>query len=129
MHPARWLWWALGLLGSSFAIFALPASLEGPELVSISPGHAIAVLDAVAIAPLLAASALLLGGVWAARASLRESVGSHPGPSLGLAFVGGLGLGLLLASVYSGFFGWWAIGAGLLTAVVIVVAIRARRGP
>jgi hypothetical protein len=53
MHLAWWLQWALGLLGLSLVIFALPSHVEGPVLVRISPGHAIAALDAVAIVPLL----------------------------------------------------------------------------
>jgi hypothetical protein len=125
MLPARWLWWALGLLTCSFAIFALPARFEGPALLPISPGHAIAALDAVAIVPLLAASLLLYGGLWTARARLRESIHQYPELSLAIGFTGGLGLGLLTASVYSGFFGWWAVGAALLTAAVVVTAVWA----
>lgn len=127
MQLARWLRWTLGLLALSFALFALPAGLEGPVLIPISPGHAIAVLDAVAIVPLVIATALLYGGVWSSRARLRESARGRPGLAVWLAFVGGLGLGLLLASVYSGFFGWWAIGAALFTAAVVIVAIHAGR--
>lgn len=127
MQLARWLWWTLGLLAVSFALFALPADLEGPVLVPISSGHAIAVLDAAAIVPLVIASALLYGGVWRSRARLRESAGRRPGVAVWLAFTGGLGLGLLLASVYSGFFGWWAVGAALFTAAIVTVAIHAGR--
>lgn len=127
MLPARWLWWALGLLACSFAIFALPAHLEGPALLPISPGHAVAVLDAVAIIPLLAASVLLYGGLWTSRAHLLDSVRHHPERSLAIGFAGGLGLGLLMASVYSSFFGWWAVGAALLTAVLLAAAVSAAR--
>jgi hypothetical protein len=125
MQLARWLWWTLGLLVLSFALFALPADFEGPVLVPISSGHAIAVLDAAAIVPLVIASALLYAGVWRSRARLRESARSRPGVAVWLAFTGGLGLGLLLASVYSGFFGWWAIGAALLTAAMVTAAASA----
>ena len=128
MPISRWLRWTLGILALSFALFALPARLEGPVLVPISPGHAIAVLDAAATVPLVIASALLYGGLWSARARLRESACRRPWFGVALAFFGGVGLGLLLASVYSGFFGWWAIGAALFAAVVIIVAIHAGRG-
>ncbi len=127
MQLARWLRWTLGLLALSFALFSLPAGLEGPELVPISRGHAIALLDAVAIVPLAIATVLLYGGVWHSRARLRESARGRPGLAVWLAFVGGLGLGLLVASVYSGFFGWWAIGAVLFTAAALTVAIHAGR--
>jgi len=127
VHLERWLSWALGLLGLAFVLFALPSQVEGPVLLRISPGHAIAVLDAVAIVPLLVASALLFGGVWAARARLRVFAERHPGRTFGASFIGGLGLGLLLASVYSGFSGWWVVGAILFTAVVVAAGLRAGR--
>jgi hypothetical protein len=127
MHLARWLRWALGLLGLSFAIFALPSHLEGPVLVPISPGHAIAVVDAVAIVPLLLASGLLLGGLWRARARLLDAVRDRPSSSLGVVFGGGFGLALLLASVFSGFSAWWAVGALLFTASVLVAALHIGR--
>ena len=41
------------------------------------------------------------------------------------AFVAGLGLGLLLASVLTTFFWWWAIGAALLTATLLAEAMVA----
>jgi hypothetical protein len=39
--------------------------------------------------------------------------------------VAGLGLGLLLASAFSAFFWWWAIGAILFGAMLIVATIMA----
>jgi hypothetical protein len=39
----------------------------------------------------------------------------------------GLGLGLLVASVF-GFFWWWAVGAGLLTATLLAAAVVAAGG-
>ena len=85
MHLERWLSWGLGLLLVAFALFAVPSQVEGPVLLRISSGHAIAVLDAVAIIPLLVASALLYGGVWGARARLLESRGVIPIVRWGLA--------------------------------------------
>jgi hypothetical protein len=40
------------------------------------------------------------------------------------AFVAGLGLGLLVASVFA-FFWWWAIGAALLSATLLAAAVVA----
>jgi hypothetical protein len=40
------------------------------------------------------------------------------------AFVGGLGLGLLVASVFV-FFWWWVIGAALLMATLLAAALVA----
>jgi len=125
--PRRWFTWALGLLAVSFCVFALPSAVEGPVLVRISPDHAIAVLDAVAIVPLVAASVLLFGGLWVRRARLRGVVREHPDRSAGVSFMGGLGLGLLIASVYSGFSGWWAVGAIVFTLSVAAAAVCASR--
>jgi hypothetical protein len=41
-------------------------------------------------------------------------------------FGGGLGMGLLLASVFP-FFWWWAVGATLFTVTLILVALAAAR--
>ena len=46
-------------------LFALPAGLEGPVLVPISPGHGLSLVDVVALVPLLAGTGLL---------ALREAV-------------------------------------------------------
>jgi len=56
---------------------------------------------------------------------LLEALQRSPGiASLGI-FVAGLGLGLLLASAFSAFFWWWAIGAILFGAMLIVATIMA----
>ena len=54
--------WGLGLIGLGVAIMALPASIEGPVLVDISPGHAVATVDAIGLVPLVVGVALLLWG-------------------------------------------------------------------
>ncbi len=48
-----WPFGALGLVVIAIALLAAPAQVEGPVLVPISPGHALAVLDFVALIPLL----------------------------------------------------------------------------
>jgi heme exporter protein D len=46
----------------------------------------------------------------------------------GLGLLAGLGAGLLIASVFSGFFWWWAVGATALgVALLILVPLTARR--
>jgi hypothetical protein len=42
--------------------------------------------------------------------------------------VSGAGLGLLIASAFSGFFWWWAIGAAVFGMTVIVAVLVALRG-
>jgi hypothetical protein len=122
---ARWFQSALVLLAVSLALFAVPTQFEGPVLLDISPGHAIAVLDGVAIVPLLAANWLLLRGLWRGRVDLGDLVRRHPGRGSATIFAGGAGLGLLLASAFSAFFWWWAIGAALFGLVFVGCALAA----
>jgi hypothetical protein len=48
-------------------LFAHPAQVEGPVLLRVGAGHAITVLDAVAIVPLVASSSLFFWGIWRKR--------------------------------------------------------------
>jgi hypothetical protein len=105
-------------------LFVVPAGLEGPVLVPISPGHGLSLVDVVALVPLLAGTGLLLGGLWQRRQRLDVALTLRPWSARVSAFVAGLGLGLLLASVFT-FFWWWAIDAALLTATLLAAALVA----
>ena len=105
----------------------MPASLEGPVLVEISPGHAIAAADAVGILPLAIGSALLYWLLWSRRFQLGVCVSARPATALAAVFISGLGLGLLLASAFSGFFWWWAIGAVFFASIVVAASVVAAR--
>ena len=122
--------WLLGC-GSLFALalilFVLPAGLEGPVLVPISPGHGLSLVDVVALVqlvPLLTGTGLLAGGLWQRRQRLGAALTRRAWFAWAGAFVAGLGLGLLVASVFV-FFWWWAIGAALLTAMLLAAALVA----
>ncbi len=52
-----WPFSPLGLVGIAIAVLAAPRRVEGPVRIPISSGHALAVLDAVALGPLLVGSA------------------------------------------------------------------------
>jgi len=108
---AKWLWTVVGLLVIAFSIFALPASMEGPVLIPISPGHALSTTDIVALVPLLLANALLYYGFWRGRSKLWQFMSHSPGSAFVSILIAGFGLGLLIASAFSNFAGWWAIGA------------------
>jgi hypothetical protein len=123
----RWLGACLALLAVALAVFMIPSRLEGEVLLAITPGHGLTTMDLVALAPLVAASVLLLGGLWRRRGHLAAALAGRPAFAAGAPFAAGLGLGLLLASVY-GFFWWWVIGAGLLTAVLVALAVVAAGG-
>ena len=115
---------ALGLV-----ILALPASVEGPPIVPISPGHALSAVDALGVVPLTAGALWLHAGLWRRRARLAVWARGHVGAAAGLTFAAGLGLGLLLASAFSAFYWWWAVGAMMFAlanaAAVLVAAVNA----
>ena len=56
-----------GLATVGAAVLAAPAAWEGPVLVEISPGRAIALLDAFGIVPLTLGSAILYRELWVRR--------------------------------------------------------------
>ena len=87
--PAR----ALVMMGVGLAMLGMPASIEGPVILPISPGHALSVLDAIGVLPLLTGSFSLYRGLWQRRGSLRAVALRVPGPAGGLVFVGGFGRG------------------------------------
>ena len=120
----KWLLRCGTLFALAFILFVVPAGLEGPVLVPISPGHGLSLVDVVALVPLLAGTGLLLGGLWQRRQRLDVALTRRPWSARVGAFVAGLGLGLLVASVLA-FFWWWAIGAALLTATLLTAALVA----
>jgi hypothetical protein len=122
----RWLLGCGSLLALALGLLVVPAGLEGPVLVPISPGHGLSLVDMVALVPLLAGVALLFGGLWQRRMRLDAALTRRPWSARAGAFVAGLGLGLLMASVFA-FFWWWAIGAALLTATLLTAALVAAR--
>jgi hypothetical protein len=126
----RFYWPAapLAAIGVGIVILAAPARVEGPVLVPISPGHALSLLDIVGVIPLLAGSAFVYLGLWKRRPRLYGFASQKPGIAAASVFGGGLGLGLLIASSFSAFFWWWAVGAVLFGfTLVAAVAVAARR--
>jgi amino acid permease len=79
----------------------MPTSVEGRVLVPISEGHGLSILDTVG-AVLLAAA-----GTWLDVLLVRRLPGLRLAPRtpFGLGLLASLGLGLVLASVYSEFSG------------------------
>ena len=114
---------------AGLAILALPAELEGPALLPISPGHALSLVDAVGVVPLAAGSTWLHAGLWRRRERLALWSRQRTGAAAGLTFAAGLGLGLLLASAFSVFYWWWAVGAavfGIANVAAVLVAAMGR---
>jgi hypothetical protein len=123
----RWLLGCGILFALAMVLFVVPAGLEGPVLVPISPGHGLSLVDVVALVPLLAGTGLLAGGLWQRRQELDAALTRRPWLAIAGALVAGLGLGLLVASVFA-FFWWWAIGAALLSATLLAAAVVATLG-
>ncbi len=123
MKHAAWAIAGWGAIALAIALFAAPAEWEGPTLVPISPGHALAVLDTLALAPLLVGLGTLLVGLARRHNQVAGLLCRTPGTAGLVVFVGGLGLGLLLSSAFSTFWWWWAIGATLLQVSLLVTTI------
>ena len=127
LSAQKWLFGCGALLVLALILFAVPAGLEGRALVPISPGHALSLLDALALVPLLGAVAILTAGLWQRRQQLRVAVTRSPWSASAVTVGAGVGLGLLLAAVFP-FFWWWAIGAALFTVALAAVTLAAARG-
>ena len=76
--------WLLGcgtLFALALILFVVPAGLEGPVLVPISPGHGLSLVDVVALVPLLAGTG---AAVWRPlAASTAVGCGAHPAALVG----------------------------------------------
>jgi hypothetical protein len=125
-QATSWPLGGVGLVAIAIALLAAPAQVEGPVLVPISPGHALSVLDSVALVPLLTGLARLYWGIWTRRYRLYDAMHTSPGKGALGVFVAGLGVGLLLASAFSAFW-WWAIGATLFLAMTVAALVVTSR--
>ena len=122
----RWPAGPLAALALGLAVLALPARVEGPELLAIGPGHALSVLDLLGALPLTIGAVWLEIGLWRRRTALAQWTRGRPGVAGMVWFGAGLGLGLLIASAFSRFFWWWAIGAILLVGAAGALLVMAR---
>ena len=119
-RKVSWLLTGLALVVVGLAILAAPSRWEGPVLIPISPGHGLSLLDMFGVAPILVGTGWLYFGLWQRRQRLYESIQRSPQMGGLGVLVAGTGLGLLLASSFSAFFWWWAVGAFLFGAMLIV---------
>jgi hypothetical protein len=127
LSALAWPGAALAAIALGIAVLAAPASIEGPILLPIAPGHAVSTLDAIGLIPLTVGCLSLYAGLWRRRSRLSRISGQAPGFAAIVLVVGGFGLGLLIASAFSAFFWWWAIGA-VLFALALLAAVFAAVG-
>ncbi|MET7751453.1 hypothetical protein [Micromonospora sp. NPDC005367] len=112
------------LIVAGVLVLFVPAGGEGRVLVPVSEGHGLSAVDGVG------AALLAVGGTWLEVLVVRRLpyLALRPRALFGLGLLAGLGIGLLIASVFSGFFWWWAVGASALgVAVLVLVPLTARR--
>jgi hypothetical protein len=82
----------------------------------------LSLVDVMALVPSLGATGLLVGGLWRLRQGLDAALVRRPWPTRAGAVVAGLGLGLLVVSLFT--FRWWAIGAALLATTLLGCRLR-----
>ena len=104
-------------------MIAVPDS--SPRLFSISEGHGPSTLETIGIAVLLAGWSLAFSEAWARRRRLATAL--PPAYRYVAAGLLGLGVGLLVASVFSGYEWWWAVGTAVLVAVQAAALIAVFR--
>lgn len=98
---------------------------SGPRLLSFSGAHGPGVVDLVGIL----AAGIGNAAPWWYVIRHRASVSGLPAGARGLLwFGGGLGAGLVIASVFSDFSTWWAVGTGLIVVLQVgLFAVVSRR--
>lgn len=116
-------WITLSVVGG--VVIALPDADE--RVVSFSEAHGPSLFDLAGVFLALAGWAVFLHALWRRRDRLAMARGTVVSDIL--LFALGLGAGLVIASVVSGFAWWWAIGVGLLVAAQrVCAALIGRRG-
>ncbi len=108
-----------------FAVFLIliPDPWEGPVLYKIDSEHNLSLIDLISMIPLLISVTWIQRGVWKRRIFLFNKVTLYPGAAVLVVFFMGLGLGMLLASGFSSFRYWWAIGGVLILTTLINVVL------
>ncbi|MEU1248619.1 hypothetical protein ACWD8I_27685 [Micromonospora arida] len=122
--PRRQVHTAALLIVAGVLVLFVPAGDEGRVLVPISEGHGLSAVDGIG------AGLLALGGTWLEVLVVRRLpyLTLPPRALFALGLLAGLGVGLLVASVFAGFFWWWAVGAATLgIALLVLVPLTARR--
>ena len=118
------LWAVLTLAGS--VLIALPDT--GPALVTMSGEHAPGLVDSAGALLVLAGFGVLLSVIVRRRQTVISYLSMRPGRLAAVTFLGGTGLGLTLAGVFTDFWWWWLIGALLMQACWLALWALASQG-
>ena len=122
--------WTLGfvlLLVLSVIVLAMPARFEGPILATITQRHGVTLSDVVGFVPLSVGWLAWVVGIWRRRRRVEAAISASPRAATVSAFVGGLGVGLVIATARTS--SWWLVlGAAPITSVALgAVPIVSRR--
>jgi hypothetical protein len=115
------------LLILSVIVLAMPARFEGPILVTITQRHRVTLSDVVGFIPLSVGWLAWVVAIWRRRWRVEAAISASHGAATDSAFVGGLGVGLVIATDRTS--SWWLVlGAALRTSVALgAVPIVSRR--
>ena len=117
------IWMTASAVGA--ILLALPD--RGDRLVNFSEAHGLTLVDGLGVAVLVAGWLPVAAAGWQRRNELMRSVDRST--ASGGIFVAGVGVGLIVASAFVDFAGWWAVGALLLVLIqaAALLALAARR--
>jgi hypothetical protein len=123
----RWTLSFVLLLVLSLIVLATPARFEGPVLAIITRQHGVTLSDVVGFVPLSVGWLAWMVGIWRRRWRVEAAISASPQTATAGAFVGGLGVGLMIASARTS--SWWLVlGAVMLISVALgAVPIVSRR--
>lgn len=110
-------------MAAGVVINALPDS--GASIISLGSEHGLSGLDLVGVALLVGGWLVVVADIWRRRARVLDRVGAAE--RISAAFGAGVGLGLLSASLFNEWSGWWLLGVALLVAVqlrALVLVVR-----
>ncbi len=94
-------------------------------MFTISEGHGPCLLESIGAIVASAGSATIVREAWKRRGRLAARVPARYGVLA--VFVLGVGVGLLLASIFRGWEYWWTVGVALLALVQLLALVLAVR--
>ena len=118
VHHGLLAWLSCSLVGAG--IVALPD--DGNRVFSLSTAHGPSVVDLLGVVVMLAGWAVFVTALWRTRDLALRRRASGP------ALLGGVGVGLVVASV-SDWPYWWLVGALLAAAAQLALAAAVFAGP
>jgi len=111
------------LLIISILLCAVPDKFEGPMLLNSGSGYGLSLIETIALIPLLVSAGWIQKGLWSRRIYLFNKITLYPGSASLLIFFIGLGLGLLIASAFSTFAYWWALGGSIFILLLLYIVL------